>query len=137
MNKNNPLERYSDESACMNQQSNCFVDETPADEQESEWQYQAALVGNGHTISCAYNAESLSARHITVVVADVLSEIYVLPTAEPNTYVAWMHHPGENTMMQMFTVQHLNDWDVASTVVERYLQALVSFLMQDTEEDVN
>jgi hypothetical protein len=123
MTKENLSEAHSDESLVF--------------EQEPERQYEAALAGNGHAISCAYDIENLSVRRLTVEVADVQSDIYVMPTEEPNTYVAWIHYPGENTMSRMFTVQHHNDWDVACTVIERYLLDLLNVMSQDSEEVAN
>ena len=123
MTKENRSEAHSDESLVF--------------EQESERLHYAALVGEGHAVSCAYDIDELSVKRISVEVTDVQSDIYVMPTEEPNTYVAWIHYPGENTMLRMFTVQHRNDWNNAHTVIERYLLDLVNLMSQDPEEVAN
>jgi hypothetical protein len=57
-----------------------------------------------------------------------------MPTDDLQTFVAWIRYPGENTMHRMFTVQHLNDWDVEHSVIERYLHDVVTVFAQTSEE---
>lgn len=129
-------ERHPEEAVPRNHPGENQGDANFVCKEETDWQHYAVCVGEGQAVSCVYNTEKTTVGHITVEISDsgIRSDICVMPTDDPKTFVAWIRYPDEDTMHRMFTVQHLNDWDVEHSVIERYLHDVVKSLAQTSEE---